>query len=162
VVDEDKQNLEWDSDSEEPVPEPEKRSSAGPLAERAAAALCDLLVLTAIGAALVGAAASGTELPFRQVLVEETLWLGLTWAIFAIGYSVFLVGSCGQTIGRMVMRLRVVGADQFSVGFDRAALRLAAWVLSALPLLAGMIPALKDPQRRGLHDRLSHTRVVKA
>ena len=58
--------------------------------------------------------------------------------------------------------MRVVGDDQFSVGFDRAAIRLAAWIVSALPLLAGMIPALKDPQRRGLHDRLSHTRVVKA
>ena len=79
-----------------------------------------------------------------------------------IGYSVFFVGSCGQTIGRMVMRLRVVGTDQFSVGFGRAAIRLAAWLVSALPLLAGMLPAIRDPQRRGLHDRLSRTRVVKA
>jgi uncharacterized RDD family membrane protein YckC len=62
----------------------------------------------------------------------------------------------------MVMRLRVVGNDQFSVGFSRAAFRLSAWVISALPMLAGMLPALRDPERRGLHDRLSRTRVVKA
>ncbi|MCH7823876.1 MAG: RDD family protein [Acidobacteria bacterium] len=156
---EDDQALEWDEEVVEPATE---HSSAGPLGERAAAALCDLLVLTAIGSALVGAASSGTGLPFRQILVEEALGLGITWAIFVIGYSVFFVGSCGQTIGRMVMRLRVVGTDQFSVGFGRAAIRLAAWVVSALPLLAGMLPALRDPQRRGLHDRLSRTRVVKA
>ena len=119
-------------------------------------------MLTAIGSARVGAASSGTGLPFRQILFEEALGLGIAWSIFVIGYSVFFVGSCGQTIGRMVMRLRVVGTDQFSVGFGRAAIRLAAWLVSALPLLAGMLPAIRDPQRRGLHDRLSRTRVVKA
>ena len=152
--------LEWDR--EETVAGPATLSSAGPLGERTAAAVCDMLVLTAIGTALVGAASSATALPFRQVLSDEALWLGLTWSIFAIGYSVFFVGSCGQTIGRMIMRLRVVGDDQFSVGFDRAAIRLAAWVPCALPLFAGLLPALRDPQRRALHDRLSHTRVVKA
>ena len=154
------QALEWDR--EEAVAEPTTASSAGPLGERAAAAVCDMLILTAIGTALVGAASSATALPFRQILRDEALWLSLAWSIFAIGYSVFFVGSCGQTIGRMIMRLRVVGDDQFSVGFDRAAIRLAAWVLSALPLLGGVLPALRDPQRRALHDRLSHTRVVKA
>lgn len=156
---ENNQELEWDEEILEPAA---KYSSAGPLGERAAAALCDLLVLTAIGSLLVGTASSGTGVPFRQILVEEILGLGLTWAIFTIGYSVFFVGSCGQTIGRMVMRLRVVGNDQFSVGFSRAAFRLSAWVISALPMLAGMLPALRDPERRGLHDRLSRTRVVKA
>ncbi|MBM52704.1 MAG: hypothetical protein CL485_06915 [Acidobacteria bacterium] len=151
--------LEWD---EEIVELAAKTSSAGPLGERAAAALCDLLILTAIGVALVGTASSGTGLSFRQILVEEMLGIGLAWAIFIIGYSVFFVGSCGQTIGRMVMHLRVVGNDQFSVGFNRASIRLSLWVLSALPLLAGMLPALRDPERRGLHDRLSRTRVVKA
>jgi uncharacterized RDD family membrane protein YckC len=151
--------VEWDSQEAEA---PRPRSSAGPLGERAAAAVCDLLVLLAIGAALVWAAASGTGLPFRQILFEAAPWLALTWAIFAIGYSIFFVGSCGQTIGRMVMRLRVVGEDQFTVGFDRAAVRLAAWVVSALPLGAGLLPALRDPKRRAAHDRISRTRVVKA
>jgi uncharacterized RDD family membrane protein YckC len=151
--------VEWDSQEAEA---PRPRSSAGPLGERAAAAVCDLLVLLAIGAALVWAAASGTGLPFRQILFEAAPWLALTWAIFAIGYSIFFVGSCGQTIGRMVMRLRVVGEDQFTVGFDRAAVRLAAWVVSALPAGAGLLPALRDPKRRAAHDRLSRTRVVKA
>lgn len=158
--DEASRGLEWDADTQ--AGSPLLASSAAPLGERAAASVCDALVLVAIGAALVGAASSGTEVPFRQILVEETLWLALAWAIFAVGYSIFLVGACGQTFGRMVMRLRVIGDDQFSVGFDRAAIRLAAWVVSAVPALAGMLPALKDPQRRALHDRLSHTRVVKA
>lgn len=151
--------LAWDSDAQ---PAPRARSSVAPLGERAAAALCDALVLIAIGAALVAAASLGAEAPYRRILLDAPIPLALTWAIFASAYSVFLVGSCGQTIGRMVMRLRVVGEDRFSVGFMPAALRLAAWVVSALPAFAGMLPALRDPQRRALHDRLSRTRVVKA
>jgi uncharacterized RDD family membrane protein YckC len=157
--DEEPHGLEWDSDS---TPAPRPSSSVAPLAERAAAALCDALVLTAIAAALVATAASGAEVPYRRILVDAPIPLAMTWAIFAIGYSVFLVGACGQTIGRMVMRLRVVGEDQFSVGFKAAAVRLGAWVISALPAFAGMLPALRDPRRRALHDRLSRTRVVKA
>ena len=151
--------LEWD---DEPIAASAGPSSVAPLGERAAAGLCDALVLTFIAMALVGAASSGTGVPFAQIFVQEAVWIGLAWAIFAVGYSVFFVGSCGQTIGRMLMRLRVIREDQFTVGFDRAAIRLAAWLVSAAPLFAGMIPAFRDPQRRAVHDRLSRTRVVKA
>ena len=67
---ESKQELEWD---EETVELTSITSSAGPLGERAAAALCDMLILIAIGTALVSTASSGTGLSFRQVLAEEML-----------------------------------------------------------------------------------------
>ena len=156
-------DLAWDDDEDLVVtPAPAVDRSAGPLGERAAAALCDALVLLAIGGALITAASSASGRPMADILTGSGTWLGLAWAIFAVGYSIFFVGTCGQTIGRMVMKLRVIRSDQFTVGFDRAAVRLGAFLLAVLPLGAGLLPAVRDPQRRGLHDRLSYTRVVKA
>ena len=159
----DDQDVAWDAD-EEPlvVPTPGPDRSAGPLGERAAAALCDALVLLALGATLLTVASSATGRTMAQILTNSGVWLGLAWALFAVGYSIFFVGTCGQTVGRMVMKLRVIRSDQFTVGFDRATIRLGAFLVSVLPLGAGLLPALRDPQRRTLHDRLSKTRVVKA
>ena len=154
--------LTWDADAIGPALDQKSRSSAGPLGERAAAAVCDMMVLLAIGGTLVSSAASVTGATLNQILSDAALPLAGAWSIFAIGYSVFFVGSCGQTIGRMVMRLRVVRADEFSVGFKVAALRLAAWVVVIATLGLGLLPAIKDRQNRTLHDRLSKTRVVKA
>ena len=141
---------------------PKTRSSAGPLGERAAAAVCDMMVLLGIAGTLVSSAASVTGTTLNQILSDAALPLAGAWSIFAIGYSVFFVGSCGQTIGRMVMRLRVVHVDQFSVGFKVAALRLAVWLAVIATLGIGLLPAIKDRKNRALHDRLTQTRVVKA
>ena len=154
--------LTWNADAIGTALHSETRSSAGPLGERAAAAVCDMMVLLAIGGTLVSSAASVTGATLNQILSDAALPLAGAWSIFAIGYSVFFVGSCGQTIGRMVMRLRVVRDDQFSVGFNVAALRLAVWLVVIATLGLGLLPAIKDRQNRALHDRLSKTRVVKA
>ncbi len=154
--------LTWDANAIRTDLPPKTRSSAGPLGERAAAAVCDMMVLLAIAGTLVSSAASVTGATLNQILSDAALPLAGAWSIFAIGYSVFFVGSCGQTIGRMVMHLRVVHVDQFSVGFKVAALRLAVWLAVIATLGIGLLPAIKDRKNRALHDRLTQTRVVKA
>lgn len=129
---------------------------------RTAAALCDALILLGLGGALLAVAGAATGASLGKLLRESLLPLSLVWGIFAVGYSVFFVGTCGQTIGKMVMQLRVVSEDHFTVGFQRAVMRLAAYLVAILPLGLGLLPALKDPRGRALHDRLTRTRVVKA
>ena len=84
-------------------------------------------------------------------------------------YEVAFVAWRGQTPGKMIFGLRVVGAqDGAPIGLGRSIFRL-------LPLFAAVIPAIGwivvivlygwfvfDEERRGVHDRIADTKVVVA
>jgi uncharacterized RDD family membrane protein YckC len=82
------------------------------------------------------------------------------------GYLVLFTIACGQTLGKMIMRIRVVGVSTDAVIGDRvtigqAVARSVAAVVSLVPFGLGYWMAL-GPARRTLHDRIAHTRVVRA
>jgi uncharacterized RDD family membrane protein YckC len=74
-------------------------------------------------------------------------------------YPVLFHWFWGQTMGKMVVRARVVAFDGGPLSFRRALGRTLAWLLSALPLGAGFIVAGVRRDRRALHDLLAGTRV---
>jgi uncharacterized RDD family membrane protein YckC len=102
---------------------------------------------------------------------------GVTWLDFGIlpkapllvfllvqngGYlAAFTAG--GQTLGKMAMGIRVVAADETeSLDVGRAILRTLLWLVLAVPGGLGFLTALLSRDRRGLHDRVAGTRVVRA
>jgi uncharacterized RDD family membrane protein YckC len=74
-------------------------------------------------------------------------------------YNIIFWRFGGQTPGKWLLGLRVVGLGGGRVGFGRAALRFAGYLLSALPFYLGFLWVL-GPERRGFHDRLAGTEVV--
>jgi uncharacterized RDD family membrane protein YckC len=48
------------------------------------------------------------------------------------------------------------------VTFGQSVVRAAGYLVSALPVGLGFLPAFFGQDRRALHDRLADTRVVKA
>lgn len=82
------------------------------------------------------------------------------------GYVAAFTAVGGQTIGKMLTGIRVVtseeGARTDRVPVGPSALRALGYLLSALPAGLGFLPVLIGSERRGVHDRLAHTRVVKA
>ena len=81
-----------------------------------------------------------------------------------MSYLLLFTAADGQTPGKMLAGIRVVSDDDgFSqrLGLEQAARRALLALVSLLPLGLGWIPALFG---RGLavHDRLAHTRVVRA
>jgi len=62
----------------------------------------------------------------------------------------------------MAAGIRVVTAEAEPLSVGRAALRTLMWALLALPAGLGFLTALFRSDRRGLHDRLAGTRVVRA
>jgi uncharacterized RDD family membrane protein YckC len=77
-------------------------------------------------------------------------------------YFVVFVGGCGQTPGKMLCRIWVVRRDGAGAGYGRALLRWIGSWLAALVLGLGFLGVLFTRERRGLHDWLSGTRVVRA
>lgn len=68
----------------------------------------------------------------------------------------------GQTIGKMLLGLRVVSETGGPLSVGAAFLRWAAQIVSALPLGAGFFWAAVDRKRCAWHDHLSCSRVLGA
>ena len=87
--------------------------------------------------------------------------------LLAGGYFVLFTAAGGQTIGKMIARIRVVaisaeGGAYLRVSFSTALVRALASLASVIPLGAGFIPVFLSEDRRAFHDRIAETRVVSA
>jgi uncharacterized RDD family membrane protein YckC len=83
------------------------------------------------------------------------------------GYLLMFTAAVGQTLGKMAAGIRVIGTDDDGEDVEgrlpvgQAMLRELLTVPSVLALGAGFLPALVG-QGRAVHDRLAHTRVIRA
>lgn len=80
--------------------------------------------------------------------------------LLAFGYVASFTVAGGQTIGKMVLRLRVIGDDGRPVDAAGGLLRAVGCMLVPLTLGLSYVPALFGSDHRALHDRLAGTRVV--
>jgi uncharacterized RDD family membrane protein YckC len=87
---------------------------------------------------------------------------GAAFIAWSVGYFVVFWSTTGQTPGDRLMQIRVCREDGERVEPRRALLRFGALVLAAIPLFAGLLTVLVDDRRRGLHDMLARTIVVRA
>jgi uncharacterized RDD family membrane protein YckC len=67
----------------------------------------------------------------------------------------------GQTPGKWLFGIRVVALGGERVRFGQAVVRLAGYLVSALPFYLGFLWIL-GRERRGFHDRLARTEVIYA
>lgn len=82
--------------------------------------------------------------------------------LLGIAYYIYFHGSpSGQTIGKKVLRIRVVGAnDGGPIGSGAAALRYVGSIISAIPCLLGYLWMLWDSNKQTWHDKIASTVVV--
>jgi len=78
-----------------------------------------------------------------------------------IYFTIFHAWS-GQTIGKMIMGIRVVTKDNKQVSPSVAFLRWTGYILSFVPLATGFLWSAVDKDHCAWHDRLAQTRVVSA
>jgi uncharacterized RDD family membrane protein YckC len=79
----------------------------------------------------------------------------------AILYEAWFVVNKGATPGKMILSLEVIRADGMRPGWGLAVGRYFAKQLSTFTLGIGYIMAGIDDEKRGLHDRICNTRVVR-
>jgi uncharacterized RDD family membrane protein YckC len=79
----------------------------------------------------------------------------------ALAYYAWFTVNKGATPGKLVLGLRVVGEDCMTIGWGRAIGRYFAYVVSFCAVLVGFIMVGVHPKKRGLHDLICGTYVVK-
>jgi uncharacterized RDD family membrane protein YckC len=126
---------------------------------RLAAAAIDQAMLLAIDVAVIYFTLRIAGLDAADVEALPLAPLVAFLALVKLAYFTSFTAVGGQTIGKMALRIRVIG-DRVELDGGRAIRRTCASILSILPLGLGFLPALLGEDRRALHDRLTHTRVV--
>ncbi len=76
-------------------------------------------------------------------------------------YFTFAIGIWGRTIGMAIKRIKVVRTDGGRVSLGRAFGRYLAFYLNWMTLTIGFLVIAFNPQKRGLHDLIVDTRVVR-
>ncbi len=80
----------------------------------------------------------------------------------AITYYVYFTGYCGQTPGKMALKIKVIRTDGGDVSYGRAALReVLGKFLSGIVLGIGYLMVAFTKEKQGLHDMIADTYVVK-
>jgi uncharacterized RDD family membrane protein YckC len=115
----------------------------------------------ALATGVLGVTLRWCEIPFDRASTLPVLPTAAFLLLVGIGYLLMFTAAGGQTIGKMVFGLRVVGDDTGGLSVRQACYRSLLTVPSVLALGAGFFPALLGTGR-ALHDRLAHTRVVRA
>ena len=87
--------------------------------------------------------------------------LGLVGLVVACAYESIFVAQMGATPGKMALGMKVVRPDGSRVDLGRAIGRYFAKMLSALILFIGYLMVAFDAEKRGLHDMICDTRVVR-
>jgi uncharacterized RDD family membrane protein YckC len=129
---------------------------------RVLAALIDLGCVLGVLVAIIWATLRVTDLPRTQegLRVLAVMPVAGMCTLAALVYQVVGLVGCGQTLGKMLMRVKVQMRGGGGVGIDTAVTR-AAFVLAAVASLGAVyLPFLLLPGRRPLHDRLTGTEVV--
>jgi uncharacterized RDD family membrane protein YckC len=88
---------------------------------------------------------------------------GLFYFIFYIGYYTYLEGSRGQTIGKMITKIKVVREDGKPIDMNQAFTRNILRIIDGIiGYLIGAILIWRSDKKQRLGDRVANTIVVKA
>jgi len=102
--------------------------------------------------ALLGQEGSG------QLVSSETVIAVLT--LSTIVYYVFFWTMTGQTLGMILLGLRVVTIEGRRLTVWRAIIRFIGYIIAALPFFLGFAWILVDNRRQGWHDKIAGTYVA--
>jgi len=119
------------------------------------------LLQVALGGLLLLAGFSYTPLVDNNLgALAQLIWLFTI--VVNIVYYVLFTGHCGQTPGKMAVRVRVIRRDGEPISYGRAFFReVPGKFISAVILGIGYLMVAFDDQKQGLHDRMADTYVIK-
>lgn len=147
---------------------PSAAGTPAELGQRIGARLIDHIIVGVVTAVVIVPLAIGAAVAGQTGGTITTQILG---AALIFGYFVLLEHLRGQTLGKMILNLRVVGPDGQNPDLMTAAKRNAWTLIGLVPLIGwlGSIAAVifiivtinQSPERRGWHDQFAGAQVVR-
>ncbi len=129
---------------------------------RAVAALLDSMITALLQFSMVFALNTITELSGTSSLPAVQILTMLFGTMAGLFYYVFFTGYSGQTPGKMMLRLKVVRLDNASVNYGQAFLReTIGKFISSIILGIGYLMVALRTDKRGLHDLIADTKVIR-
>lgn len=127
---------------------------------RFVASVFDNVFMLVVGAVVVFLAGIlwGPRVETSAVLRASLIAFNL---LFGALYYVLLHWIFGQTVGKMLLRLKVVALGGGPISLGTSVLRWVGYLLSLLPLLMGYVMAGIRSDKRALHDLVARTRVIR-
>ena len=87
----------------------------------------------------------------------------LLWIVFFLVYYVYMEGSRGQTIGKMLTRIKVVSEDGGKINMNQALIRNVLRIIDAIAFyLVGAVLIWRSEKKQRLGDSVAKTIVIKA
>ena len=126
---------------------------------RTLSGLIDLFLIALFTVVFFGAADYFTNAPMLNsinAISFSTLFLMVYFL-----YSIFLLGTNGQTIGMIMTDLRVVGMNNKPILLSQVVRRNITFLVSLFGLGIGLLTGVISSECLCLHDRLSETRVIR-
>jgi len=130
--------------------------------------ILSLIVLIPIG---IGAGVTNSNIGIGAYLIGQIIVVALV-----VGYEIFLVGTRGQTVGKMLLGLKIVTRDGTPVDYNVAIKRhmpsivgravyiipIIGWLIGPLILLGVAIAntAMVFQNNESLYDKLGNTMVI--
>jgi len=127
--------------------------------------LLDQVLLSVVGIAITLLA---TDLTFQELLARifdpaapfpQSQYF-ITLALEA-GYFTICIGAWGRTAGKALLGVKVVRLDGSAPGYGRSFARYLAYYISWFTLGLGFLMIALNAQKRGLHDLVCDTRVIR-
>lgn len=81
--------------------------------------------------------------------------------LIGLGYSVWMLGTYGQTVGMMILKIKILKESDSKITYKDAILRYFASILSAIALFLGYLWMIWDEKKQTWHDHIAKTVVVK-
>jgi uncharacterized RDD family membrane protein YckC len=89
------------------------------------------------------------------------IMMQLIMLLFASAYFIYFWSKIGASIGKLIMRCKIVDADTYhNITVKQAIMRMLGHFLNVLTLGVGLFIADFTKRKQGLHDKLANTVVV--
>jgi uncharacterized RDD family membrane protein YckC len=137
-----------------------------PVMARAMAIYFDLIILSIIytggtiilmSGAIFNLAVSTTIA--IKILTACSIWVLFSPILLSTAYFTLLPAINGQTMGKIIMGIRVISATEQKITIGQSFLRTTGYFLSTIPFCTGFYWAFFHKETRTWHDLISNTKV---